>query len=118
MANDGVKVIVGLGNPGQAYDTTRHNMGRLIVRSFAQGFQTTFKSKSAYKGQVAKVVMESKEALYLLLPDTFMNLSGLSVRACLKKTGVDLDQCLIVSDDIQVSFGAMRLREKGSHGGA
>jgi peptidyl-tRNA hydrolase, PTH1 family len=112
-----VKVLVGLGNPGQAYEMTRHNMGHLAVHAFGHSLSATFRPKSSLKGQCAKVILESGDLLYLVLPETYMNLSGESVRACIKKLGVELDDLLIVSDDVEIPFGSMRLRSGGGHGG-
>lgn len=112
-----VKVVVGLGNPGQSYETTRHNLGYMVVRSFGSNMSAAFKSKASFKGKIAKLVFENNRSACLLLPETFMNLSGLSVRACLQKLGIELENLLIVSDDIQIPFGTMRFRQRGSHGG-
>ena len=109
-------LIVGLGNPGSVYRETRHNIGFKVVQALASQRQWKFKVDSQLQGQVAEGVIE-KETVVLLLPSTFMNRSGEAVRACLEKWKVSLDHLIIVSDDVALPLGAVRLRSKGSSGG-
>ncbi len=89
-----MKLIVGLGNPGSKYTWTRHNLGFMVVGA-----------------------MENKKNCSLLLPQTFMNNSGLAVKAAVQKSGVALEDVLIVYDDMAIPFGSMRIRPEGSAGG-
>ena len=111
------KLLIGLGNPGSSYESTRHNMGRLAVQSYAHGFSSSFKSKASIQGNYAKTLLENDQTLHLVLPNTYMNLSGVCVRSCIKKFGIALENILVVSDDVEIPFGSMRIRFNGSHGG-
>ena len=111
-----LRLIVGLGNPGKEYEKTRHNVGFEVVKAFAETHQLTFRSNWWTKGKLAKGVIGDVKVL-LLLPKTYMNRSGIAVKACMKHFSVDVDSILIVSDDISLPFGKLRFREKGSAGG-
>ena len=89
-----MKLIVGLGNPGSTYTWTRHNLGFMVVGS-----------------------LEKPDKCSLLMPQTFMNNSGAAVKAAVKKSGIALEDILIVYDDIALEFGQMRLKPEGSAGG-
>ncbi|KGP75537.1 peptidyl-tRNA hydrolase [Desulfosporosinus sp. Tol-M] len=109
-----MKVIVGLGNPGPQYAETRHNIGFLLVDLLAEAHSLQFRAK--FQGLWTEGNVEG-ERLQLLKPLTFMNLSGRSVReltAFYKVLGEDL---LIVQDDMDLSLGKIRLRNRGSAGG-
>ncbi len=109
-------LIVGLGNPGVAYEATRHNIGHAIVRAFAKDLGWELKRDSHIKGEIATGKKDEKE-VYLLFPTTFMNNSGLSVSRAMQMFQIDIGGLLIVADDVYVPFGQFRLREKGSPGG-
>ena len=110
-----MKVVVGLGNPGPKYAGTRHNVGFEVVDYLAAA-----PSVPPFRGRFQALVAEAKEdgeAVLLVKPETFMNLSGRAVRQVLdfyKLTPADL---LVVSDDIALPLGKLRARAKGSHGG-
>lgn len=109
-----MKVIVGLGNPGPEYAETRHNIGFLLVDLLAEIYKLQFRAK--FQGLWAEGNVEG-ERIFLLKPQTFMNLSGRSVRELTnfyKILGSDL---LIVHDDMDLALGKIRLREQGSAGG-
>ena len=109
-------LIVGLGNPGKQYELTRHNFGQMVLSAFAEKHQLSFKKESALKGEVAKgTVKEGK--VYLLFPTTYMNLSGASVLKTLKYFEIPREELLILSDDVDLPFGTLRYRPKGSAGG-
>lgn len=109
-------LITGLGNPGKKYENTRHNFGFMVVKAFAEKQRWTFKADSNLQGEIALgTVSESK--VILLLPKTYMNLSGQSVRKVLDYYKIDLTHFLVVADDIALDFGTLRFREKGSSGG-
>ena len=110
-----MKVVVGLGNPGGRYAGTRHNVGFAVIDLLAQGpragrFQTRFQA------QVAELV-EEPHKLLLVKPETFMNLSGRSVRQVIDFFQVPVADLLVVCDDINLPPGKLRVRARGSHGG-
>jgi PTH1 family peptidyl-tRNA hydrolase len=109
-------LIVGLGNPGKKYEKTRHNLGAMVVRAFAEKREWRFKKKFRLKGEVAEGVEEGSR-ICLLLPTTYMNLSGESVVKVVKFYAIPLSHILIISDDVCLSFGTLRYREMGSSGG-
>ncbi len=112
-----MKLIVGLGNPGDAYARTRHNIGRRIVEFMAEEEQVKFASKKSQKAAVASLSWNG-ETLYLAYPLTYMNLSGEAVVALVKYWKVvPAKDLLIVVDDVALPFGKFRLRGEGSSGG-
>ena len=111
----GMKVVVGLGNPGSRYVVTRHNVGFAVIDSLAASpscgrFQTRFKA------QVAELV-EDGEKILLVRPETFMNLCGQSVRQVMDFYQVALTDLMVVADDINLPLGKLRVRARGTHGG-
>ncbi len=112
----GAYLIVGLGNPGSRYDGTRHNIGFHIVDVFASASGTDFRSTPRVKGMLAKGDFEIGK-VFLLKPETYMNLSGESVRACVDYYKIPLENILIVTDDVHLPFGTLRFRPRGSSGG-
>lgn len=109
-------LIVGLGNPGDAYCNTRHNIGFEVVRAFAEQRRMNFRHASDLIGELAQGEVDGNK-LFLLLPATFMNSSGDAVRRCMDYYKVPVDQLLVVSDDVDLPLGTMRIRPKGSAGG-
>jgi peptidyl-tRNA hydrolase, PTH1 family len=110
------KLIVGLGNPGPQYKWTRHNAGFLALESLALQQKIVWRNSPSNHGVLAKAVIEDIECS-LLMPMTFMNHSGLSVKSLADRTGTALEDILIVCDDLSLSFGKLRLRASGSAGG-
>ena len=108
-------LIVGLGNPGVAYEKTRHNLGFMVVDLLARECQTQVR-RSECRSLVGRAEVESRRA-ELVKPQTFMNLSGEAVSCLLKKPERSIDRLLVISDDIAIPFGTVRLRPRGSHGG-
>jgi PTH1 family peptidyl-tRNA hydrolase len=106
-------LIVGLGNPGAEYENTRHNIGFKILDGFLNK-NNSF--ESCKHGSRLDFSFKSRKII-LLKPNTFMNLSGKAVKYWMMKEKVNLDNLLIVTDDIALPFGAVRLRPKGSDGG-
>jgi PTH1 family peptidyl-tRNA hydrolase len=106
------RVIVGLGNPGTKYLDTRHNVGFRALDELAGG--EPFKKEG--KGYVAKKFIGGRN-VYLVKPDTFMNLSGEYVQPFLTRHKIKIEECLVLVDDIQLDYGVTRIRLKGSHGG-
>jgi PTH1 family peptidyl-tRNA hydrolase len=109
-----VIVVVGLGNPGKNYEKTVHNLGFMAIDNFAEKNGLLF-SKNKYFGKVAEGIV-SGEKVVLLKPETFMNLSGKSVIEVLNKLKLDSTQIIVISDDIDLPFGAIRVRAQGSAG--
>ena len=111
-----MKLIVGLGNPGQGYAKTRHNIGFMLVKKLAKDYRISLKrhfgiSALAGKGKIGRY------DVILAMPLTFMNLSGNAVADLVKKYRVDLDSLLIVYDDLDLDFGRIKIRHQGSCGG-
>ena len=107
-------LIVGLGNIGNEYRNTRHNIGLKILDAFAEASNISFDTQRY--GDVAYTRVKNQN-LVLLKPSTYMNLSGEAVRFWKNKENIDLENILIVVDDISLPFGAIRLKGKGSDGG-
>ncbi len=111
-----LKVIVGLGNPGPKYTETRHNAGFWFIEEVARKYSATFRPDKKFHGEVAKVSIEGKE-IWLLKPDTFMNLSGRAVQSLLSFYRISADQLLVAHDEIDLDPGTAKLKTGGGHGG-
>lgn len=107
-------LIIGLGNPGVNYQNTRHNIGFAMLDRLASISNTSFTS-DRYAG-ISEITHKGRK-LVLVKPTTFMNLSGKAVRYWMQKFNVKKENILVITDDISLSFGVLRLRAKGSHGG-
>ena len=107
-------LIVGLGNPGSEYENTRHNIGFKVLDSLAESSNTSFKEERHAK---VAVVKHKGRSFHLVKPTTFMNLSGKAVNYWLQQYKIDYKNLLVITDDIALPFGALRLRGKGSDGG-
>lgn len=107
-------LIVGLGNIGTEYELTRHNMGFMVLDAFADASNIVFETERY--GDLAKTSFKGRE-LILLKPSTYMNLSGNAVRYWMNKLNVPVDRILIICDDLNLPFGMLRMRKKGSDGG-
>jgi peptidyl-tRNA hydrolase, PTH1 family len=110
-----MKVIVGLGNPGPKYRATRHNVGFDVVDYLARG-PGAGPFRSRFAAQMAEL-NEGGQPIWLVKPETFMNLSGRTVRELVDFYKLPLTDLLIVCDDINLPLGKLRVRAKGSHGG-
>ena len=107
-------LIVGLGNPGTEYDDTRHNVGFAILDALARRHEAEWEQVNL--GWMAKFRTRGRTFL-LLKPNTYMNLSGKAVRYWLQAEKVDKKNLLVVMDDLNLDFGKLRMRTKGSDGG-
>ncbi|MEM7361771.1 MAG: aminoacyl-tRNA hydrolase [Bacteroidota bacterium] len=107
-------LITGLGNIGVEYTDTRHNIGFQVVDHLAHSHHTTFETDRL--GDIAKLLYKGRQ-LTLLKPNTYMNLSGRAVRYWLDKLKISPQQLLVITDDLHLPFGKLRLRPKGSHAG-
>ena len=110
-----MKVVVGLGNPGSRYQGTRHNVGFDVIDSLAASPHAG-RFQSRFQAQVAELY-EDGEKILLVKPETFMNLSGRSVRQVLDFFQAPMADLLVVCDDISLPLGKLRIRAKGTHGG-
>ncbi len=108
-------LIVGLGNPGLAYERTRHNLGFMLVDLLARNAQTQVKREEC-RALIGRAEIEN-QITELVKPQTFMNLSGESVSCLLKKPERNFEKMIVITDDLALPLGKIRLRPKGSHGG-
>jgi PTH1 family peptidyl-tRNA hydrolase len=107
-------LIVGLGNIGAEYVNTRHNIGFKILDHFAKKESLLF--QTAKLGDLAEFKIKGRTIL-LLKPNTYMNLSGKAVKYWMEKENIDKENILIITDDLNLSFGTIRIKSKGSDGG-
>lgn len=114
--SDDIKLVVGLGNPGADYVSTRHNVGFWFVEELAGRHAGQFTGERKFQGDMARVFIGSHD-LRLLRPLTFMNRSGRSVRAVMDFFKLTPEQILVVHDDLDLPPGTVRLKWNGGHGG-
>ena len=110
-----MRVVVGLGNPGKAYEGTRHNVGFAVLDALADAPGTS-RFQNRFEALVAELT-EGTEKVLLVKPQTYMNLSGRSVRQVLDFYRLEPKDLLVVCDDVHLPLGKLRIRAKGSHGG-
>lgn len=107
-------LIVGLGNIGAEYVNTRHNIGFKILDYFANQESVSFQTQKL--GEVAEFKIKGRTVL-LLKPNTYMNLSGKAVKYWMEKENIEKENILVITDDLNLSFGSIRIKAKGSDGG-
>ncbi len=107
-------LIVGLGNIGEKYQNTRHNIGFKILDYFAKTEEITFETQKL--GDIAIYKLKGRTFIFLK-PSTYMNLSGKAVLYWLTKEKIPLENVLVITDDLNLPFGSIRLKTKGSDGG-
>lgn len=107
-------LVVGLGNIGQEYERTRHNVGFLVLDALAEKKSATFEPNK--QGEVAKFRHKGR-SFVMIKPSTFMNLSGKAVRYWMQKEKIPMERVIVIVDDLNLPFGKIRLRQKGSDGG-
>jgi PTH1 family peptidyl-tRNA hydrolase len=107
-------LIIGLGNPGEEYENTRHNIGFKVLDRLVSLSNTSFSTDKL--ADVANVKFKGRQLL-LIKPNTFMNLSGKAVNYWMQKEKIKSENILVVSDDIALPFNTIRMRAKGSDGG-
>ena len=107
-------LIVGLGNIGEKYDNTRHNIGFKIVDAFVKENEASFSTEKL--GDLAKLKVKGK-TVFVLKPNTYMNLSGKAVLYWMKKENIQIENVLIITDDLNIDFGKLRIKSRGSAGG-
>ncbi len=109
-------VVVGLGNPGEKYENTRHNVGFMITSALAEKFNINGKSDKKFNAIVGKGTIAGEEAI-IVQPLTFMNLSGEAVGKILSYYKADKKNLLVIFDDLSLDLGVLRFRKQGSDGG-
>lgn len=110
-----MKLVVGLGNPGRKYERTRHNIGFTVLAELACRYGQT-RAKTRFKGETVEATIAG-DAILLLCPHTFMNLSGTSVQLARDFYQLANDNLLVVCDDFHLPLGRLRFRTQGSAGG-
>ncbi len=111
-----IKLIVGLGNPGQEYQKTRHNAGFLFLDYLLDRCGGSWSDESKFHGLVASCVI-GRHKVILLKPKTFMNRSGLSVAAVARYYKFDVEEILVVHDELDFAAGVVKLKKSGGHAG-
>jgi len=111
-----VELIVGLGNPGPNYERTRHNVGADLVLELAKSLHAELKYESKFFGDTARVSIAGRD-VRLLIPSTFMNLSGKSVAAMARFYQIAPENILVVHDELDMDPGTVRFKKGGGHGG-
>ena len=110
-------LIVGLGNPGQKYELTRHNCGFLVIQELINRFEIKLRRKSFYfLGERYFINIKKRVKAFFLMPTTFMNSSGIAVKDFLNNFTDNLN-IIVIHDDIELPLGKIRLKRKGGHGG-
>jgi PTH1 family peptidyl-tRNA hydrolase len=107
-----MKLVVGLGNPGKKYSKTKHNIGFISIDHYSKVNNLKLKKERKFNGKSLKI-----GDLILLKPHTFMNNSGISIKAVMDYYDIDIKDILVIYDDLDLPLGKTRLREKGSAGG-
>ena len=116
MAGLSLRLIVGLGNPGPEHADTRHNAGFWFVDRLAADAGGSLRPHARYQGEVGRITVEGQE-LWLLKPTTYMNRSGLAVRALTEYLRIAPAETLVAHDDLDLAAGVVRLKQGGGPGG-
>ena len=111
-----MKLIVGLGNPGKEYVNTRHNTGFIFIDRLAKDYKTKFKLDVKLKCEICDILVNGEKVI-LIKPQTYMNLSGTSVKLVCDYYGIDINDILVIHDDLDLEVGKIRFRAHGSSGG-
>lgn len=111
-----IRLLVGLANPGPQYAKTRHNAGAWVIEELARIFKTPLKEEKKYLGFTAKICVAGED-LRLLIPTTFMNLSGRSVAALANFYQISVEEILVVHDELDLPPGMAKFKKGGGHGG-
>src|SRR5690625_7799624 len=110
-----MKCIIGLGNPGEKYEKTRHNVGFQVIDELAKRHHISLQ-KSKFKCDYEKIHYDDDSVIFLK-PQTFMNLSGEGIQPFMHFFKINLEDMLVIYDDLDLPTGKIRLREIGGHGG-
>ena len=111
-----IKLIVGLGNPGDKYADTRHNAGEWLIERLARRFNVSLNPESKFFGKTARTLVNGKE-VRLLVPTTFMNLSGKAVGALANFYRIKPEEILVAHDELDLPPGVAKIKQGGGHGG-
>ena len=111
-----IKLIVGLGNPGEEYSKTRHNVGFWLLNFIIKNYGGDLKSNKKLHGLFGSTQI-STQTIYFLKPTTFMNESGIALRACIKFFDIKPQEVLVLHDELDLAVGIIRLKFAGGHGG-
>lgn len=111
-----MKLVICLGNPGVQYSRTRHNVGFMFSEMLARKLECYFSLESKFNAEIAKGIY-NQEAIWLIKPQTYMNLSGESLNALKRFYKIDIKDIVLVYDDIALDLGIIRFKAKGSDGG-
>ena len=111
-----IKLIVGLGNPGEKYADIRHNAGEWLIERLARRFNVSLNPESKFFGKTARTLVNGKE-VRLLVPATFMNLSGKAVGALASFYRIKPEEILVIHDELDLPAGTAKLKQGGGHGG-
>lgn len=109
-------LIVGLGNPGQEYQKTRHNIGFMVLDALSNTYGFSFEENRPFKAHIAKTELCGQNIIFIK-PQTYMNLSGQAVSAVANFYKIKPQNILVICDDLSLEIGTLRLRAKGSSGG-
>lgn len=110
------KLLVGLGNPGAEYENTRHNAGAQWIETLARQSQCSLRLEKKFFGHFGKVYIGGEDR-YLLIPTTYMNLSGKAVQAVCQFYKISPEQVLIIHDELDIPPGTVKIKRGGGHGG-
>lgn len=111
-----IKLIVGLGNPGVEHESTRHNAGQWFVDALTSTFPTVLRKESKFQAMIASVNIDQHDC-WLLIPTTYMNLSGQSVASFMRFYKIAPSQILVAHDELDLPVGTVKIKESGGHGG-
>jgi len=112
----GIKLIVGLGNPGPEYDLTRHNAGALFIERLADKYNVSLRAESKFFGLTGRLVLDGQD-IRLLIPTTFMNRSGQAVAALASFYRIAPEEILVAHDELDLPPGVVKCKKGGGHGG-
>ncbi|NEV62989.1 aminoacyl-tRNA hydrolase [Thiorhodococcus minor] len=116
MAEAGIRLVVGLGNPGEQYEQTRHNVGFWLVDAIAASCHQSFRSESKFHGDLCRVTV-GRADLRLLKPSTYMNRSGRAIAAVARYFDIPPEEILVAHDELDLPVGSVRLKQGGGHAG-
>lgn len=111
-----MKLIVGLGNPGNEYTSTRHNVGFAIIDAIAKSINVTFSENNKFRSKIGSGFILSNKVI-LSKPTTFMNLSGQAVSASANYYKIDISNIIVIHDDLDLPIGTVKIKTGGGNGG-
>ncbi len=116
MSAPAIKLLVGLGNPGNEYASTRHNAGAWFIELLAEQLNVTLKPETKFHSSIARVKLHGQDC-WLLIPTTYMNHSGQAVAAFCQFHKISPENILVAHDELDFQPGTVRLKQDGGHGG-